>query len=216
MADTKENFKVLKDFMNNYTQIEEKMITNINQIDEKISRNNEKIQNVSSMINEKIGLIQTTIEFFTLNAHDGGEILLFHSVYYFLFLFLLVWLITQLQCLNSSRLILNGSIFAFFLLEKYLIHFVLHKTFFYYFVDVSLLSSICRVACFVWLIAVICCKANKFNQVAKDNEADNNCTPLWMRKYYSKIKRHNETLIVKFHSMCAMMDAEKEKMKKVF
>lgn len=224
LAETLSSFNNINQFFENYTRVEEKLKENINVLENKINSNNEKIIDVVNYIDEKLVILKFMYEFFNTNNSSN-------SLLFFLILFSLLWFLTMIKSLKSSRIIMNTLLFIFFLIEKFLLPQFFQNfsfvdlTFIYY----NLIFYVLRVFYCLVFLTVICLKhfyyKPKNKEMCRKNQSDYikdesskelwseykrilNFTPVWMKKYFSKIKMQNDYLIEKFQTMKELLERE--------
>jgi hypothetical protein len=216
LADTLKNYQTLNQFLDNYTQVENKVKQNMQVLEEKILYNNQQIINTVKYVDEKFQTLKFILEFF--NTKNDS-----YSFIYFTSLYALIWFLTFFETINGIKIYLYFLIISFFLFEKFIL--LKYEVPIY---DLGVIYFNIIFYCFrvVYLMIVIAtafirhCFFNKnLNTNIKDGwtEYKNllSLTPMWMKKYFNKIKIQNEYLIEKFQTMEELMERERNKIKKL-
>jgi len=186
----------------------------------KINNNNEKLLNFIQYVDEKFQSLKTFYEFFDVdNSHN--------SLFFFSILLFVVWLITFFKSFKKNKLILNLIVIIFFFIERFII-FSFSKNPNKYNVDYISYSLMFYFLRFFYILSILIfilikSQHNKKkedeslkleNIITECNSLLLNMTPMWMKKYFSKIKIQNEYLIEKFNLMEDLMEREKKKIYK--
>jgi hypothetical protein len=224
LAETLSNFNNINQFFENYTRVEEKLKENINVLENKINSNNEKIIDVVRYIDEKLVVLKFMYEFFNTSTNSN-------SLFFFLILFSLVWFLTMIKSLKSSRIVLNILLFLFFLTEKFLLP-QFFQNFSYVdlsFIYYNLIFYVLRVFYCLVILTVMFLKfyyyKPKNKEICRENQSAYkkgeytkeiwtdyksllSLTPVWMKKYFTKIKMQNDYLIEKFQTMKELLERE--------
>jgi hypothetical protein len=211
LLETLDNFKIINNFMDNYTKIEEKLKEDMNTLDMKISDNNEKISNVIKSVDEKIEYLKIIYEFFYLSDNNSNSF-----CFYFLFLFFTL-VLTTFKPIRSIRHYLHLFIVLFFLFEKFLLNKILSPTFYQggiiYYTIVLYLLRICYVSFILILIIIRCIyfekKVDSTTRLLSEYNKYINMTPVWLRKYFNRIEMQNESLLNKYRKMKELIEKEK-------
>lgn len=210
LNETMVNFQKLNLFFENYTQIEEKLKENINVLENKINNNNDKMEDIIKYIDEKIDIIKIIYEFF--NNYQ------FNSLGFFVILTLIILISTHFKALEKSKFTLYSCLIIFFAIEKLIITQINLNLFDLTFIYFNLIFYTCRILYFTFILsfiimkAVYYTKANPSKQFSDNSYSDYknfiNMTPVWMKRYFNKIRMQNEYLIDKFNKMRQLMDKE--------
>jgi hypothetical protein len=212
LVETVDKFKNINSFLENYAKLEDELKSNINALEVKLNSNNEKVANMVEYFNGKFEMLQN-VNAFLYNDNGGGSA---NTFYFFSALLVIVWLLTFLDSLSNSRLLLFSLVVIFFLIEKYYINVFLNKSPF----DITqvyyiLLFYCLRFAYVITIAVVLYLNYSKHvkakNEVAlmySDCRSYFNITPAWMRKYFTRMKLHNEGLLEKFRAINKIIENE--------
>jgi hypothetical protein len=206
IAETIQSFKNINQFLENYSKIEEELKNNIITLENKINSNNEKVNDFLDYLNNKLEMI-IKLRGFLYNEYPNGS-----NINYFLFLFTIVWILSFSSSLNQLRIYLYLTVIIFFLFERFLLCSLLniyysegyfsqlyYVVFFYIFRVFYLLS--------ILLYSFVKSRNIKNTEIVIP-ESYLNITPVWMRKYFTRIKKQNDYLIEKFQLLNKLIEQE--------
>jgi len=220
-VETMNNFKNFNQFFENYTKSEEYLKENIQALETKINQSNQKMKSMAEYIDEKLEYLYYIIEIFHNKEKD------YYSLYYYLVIFSLSFIFTAFKSTRKIRIFIIFLIFGFFIFEK-LAHdsicnsYCSNSQFFIHlgYICCNLIFYFFRIVFSFALLIIILIKCYNYSQSKKnkknkeldfldDYKSFLNITPMWMKKYFSRINFQNEELIGKFKKMNKMMVEEK-------
>ena len=220
-VETLDSFRNFNQFFENYTRSEEILKENIAALETKINSSNDKMNSIAKYVDEKIQYLYYFSEFFIDKERNSN------SLYFFFILICLCFIFTSFKSTKKLRSFFIFFVLGFLLFEK----FALNSLCECYCGSSQFLINFGVVCCYVIfyifrfifsisLIIIFLVKCYKYHQ--SQNEKKNkqyhllsdyksylNLTPVWMKKYFSKIKFQNEELIGKFKKMNKMIAEEK-------
>lgn len=220
-VETLDSFRNFNQFFENYTRSEEIMKENIAALETKINSSNDKMNSIAKYVDDKIQYLYYFSEFFIDKERNSN------SLYFFFVLLTLCFIFTSFKSTKKLRSYFIFILFGFLLFEKYALNslcecYCSSSQFLINFgvVCCYLIFYICRIIFSISLIIIVLVKCYKYHQsknqkknkqyhFLSDYKSYLNLTPVWMKKYFSKIKFQNEELIEKFKKMNKMMAEEK-------
>ncbi len=223
-VETMNNFRNFNQFFENYTKSEELLKENINALETKINKSNQKMNSMAKYMDDKLQYLYYVIEIF----HNQGRN--YYLLYFYMIIVFMCFIFTSFKSTRKIRIFLLFVIFCFFIIEKFALNslcdaYCINSQFFIH-LGVFCCNLIFYFFRFVFSIALLivllvkCYKYSQSKKAKKNREFDLmadyksylNITPMWMKKYFSKIKFQNEEMIGKFKKMNKMIAEEKYSM----